>query len=294
MQKQNTTIFKKSPETMEAEFQTEIASSEVVSPVAPTHHIIHKNSSEGVVTNHTQFKSKLQKYETMEAEFQTEIASSEVVSPVAPTHHIIHKNSSEGVVTNHTQFKFASSNDIIRRQVEEAAVKVDSSCTLGRFLNMEQFGKFIEIGVVIVTQMYGSNEKDKNLSLYLLGAIFAVYVMELWVMPSCKVEWKIIVFRIASNSTKLLSLYLLICILKPEWLSWCRFVVVYIIATGCTCSDELNVTSQNASAVYQDIKTKFTWCFKKCVLVISYMIEKVLTSRKDQASPASAPPRASV
>ncbi|GKE43550.1 hypothetical protein Tco_1470834, partial [Tanacetum coccineum] len=162
------------------------------------------------------------------------------------------------------------------------------------FLNMEQFEKFIEIWVVVVTQMYESSEKLKNLSLCFLGAIFAIYVMELWVMPSCKVEWKVIIFRIASNSTKLLCFYLLLCILKSEWLSWCGFVVVFIIATACTCSDELNVTSQNATALYQDIKTKFTWCCEKSVLVINYVIDKVLKHLKGQASPASAPPRASV
>ncbi|GJY74458.1 hypothetical protein Tco_0478889 [Tanacetum coccineum] len=160
---------------------------------------------------------------------------------------------------------------------------------------MEQFEKFIEIWVVVVTQMYESSEKLKNLSLCFLGAIFAIYVMELWVMPSCKVEWKVIIFRIASNSTKLLSFYLLLCILKSEWLSWCGFVVVFVIATACTCSDELNVTtSENATALYQDIKTKFTWCCEKSVLVINYVIDKVSKHLKDQASPASAPPRASV
>ncbi|GJZ81844.1 hypothetical protein Tco_0646838, partial [Tanacetum coccineum] len=178
-----------------------------------------------------------------------------------------------------------------RRQVEEPAVEVDPSRTLlGRFLNMEHYERLKGIGLLVATQMSESSEKLKNLSLYLLGAIFAVYAMELCVMPSRNV----IISRIASNSTKLLSFYLLLCILKPDWLSSCRFVIVCIIAIACTCFDELNVTSQNASALYQYIKIKLTWCCEKSVMVISYVIDKVLTSRNDQASPASAPPHASV
>ncbi|GJU63448.1 hypothetical protein Tco_1245283 [Tanacetum coccineum] len=288
MQKQNNTIFKESPETMEAEFQTEIASSEVVhvvSPVAHSHHIIHKSSSEGVVTNHTQFKFSRIKTVHGELSRAAGVVAGDSRHP-RPTdetalqrHRILRRRvwrrrcqpsgpcyvKSADVTPLYT--KFTGSNNI-RRQVEE---------TPGRFLNMEQFEKFIEIGVVVVTQMSGSSEKLKNLSLCLLGAIFVVYAMELWVMPSCKVKWKVIIFGIASNSTKLLSFYLLLCMLKPEWLSWCGFFVVCIIATAYTCSNEL--------------KTKFTWCCVKGVLVINYVIHKVC---KDQASAASAPTRASV
>ncbi|GJU29182.1 hypothetical protein Tco_1172771 [Tanacetum coccineum] len=236
----------------------------------------------------------------MDLESQSEIASSEVddaLSPVADNNnsdHIVHN--SEGVVTNHPQIEFTISNSIRSRQVEETVVEeVDTSSTLQeRVLNMEQFEKVIGLVVVVVTQMSESSEKQKDLSLGLLAAIVAVFAMESWVIPSCKVKWKFII-QIASHTMKLLAFYIALCILKPEWFSRCRFVIVCIIAIAYTCFDELNVTSQNASALYQDIKTKFTWCCEKGVLVINYMIDKVLKLiRKDQASPASAPTRASV
>ncbi|GKC49916.1 hypothetical protein Tco_1072661, partial [Tanacetum coccineum] len=178
----------------------------------------------------------------------------------------------------------------LKREVFSGLKCVSAVGSNPRFLNMEHYERLKGIGLLVATQMSESSEKLKNLSLYLLGAIFAVYAMELCVMPSRNV----IISRIASNSTKLLSFYLLLCILKPDWLSSCRFVIVCIIAIACTCFDELNVTSQNASALYQYIKIKLTWCCEKSVMVISYVIDKVLTSRNDQASPASAPPHASV
>nr|GEZ28578.1 hypothetical protein [Tanacetum cinerariifolium] len=109
---------------------------------------------------------------------------------------------------------------------------------------MEQFEKIIGFVVVVVTQMSGSSEKQRNICLGLLAAILAVYVMEHWVMTR-----KVIIFGISLNFTKLLCFYLLLCILKPEWLSWYRFVIACIIATAYTFSDEL--------------KTKFTWCCEK-------------------------------
>ncbi|GKE24835.1 hypothetical protein Tco_1436347 [Tanacetum coccineum] len=215
--------------------------------------------------------------------------------PSGPVIYIL-PNMSNNTLFNHNQLP--SLNNIIRRQVEEPAVEVDMSRStlLERIVNMEQFGKVIRFVVVVVTQMSGSTGKRKNISLGLFGAIFAVCAMELWVMPYCKVKWKVIMFRIASHSTMLLALYLALCILKPEWLSQCRFVIVCITAIACTCSYELYVTRQNASALYQDIKTKFTWCCEKGVLVINYVIDKVLKPiRKDQPSPTSAlDPHASV
>ncbi|GKD11108.1 hypothetical protein Tco_1190793 [Tanacetum coccineum] len=134
-----------------------------------------------------------------------EYASSEVVHALSPivvdSNHIVHKSSSEGLVTNQTQIKFTSSNSIIRRQVEEPVVEVDMSSTLlGRVLNMEQIGKVIGFVVVVVTQMSGSSKNLKNHSLCLLGAILVVYAMKLWVMPACKVKWKVMMFEIASMS----------------------------------------------------------------------------------------------
>ncbi|GJW33334.1 hybrid signal transduction histidine kinase M [Tanacetum coccineum] len=119
-----------------------------------------------------------------------------------------------------------------------------------------------------------SSEKQKNISLGLLVAIMAVYAMEHWVMTR-----KVIIFRVALNFAKLLCFYLLPCILKPEWLNWYGFVIVWIIATANTCSEEL--------------KTMFTWCYEKGVLVIKYVIDTVLKPiRKDQVSPPSDPPLA--
>ncbi|GJY45565.1 hypothetical protein Tco_0434628 [Tanacetum coccineum] len=145
-------------------------------------------------------------------------------------------------------------------------------------LNTEQYGKVIGFVVVVVTQMFGSSEKQRNICLGLLAAILAVYAIEHRVMTR-----KVINFGIAFNSTKVVCFLstVLLCILKPGWLSWCGFVIVCIIANADTCSDKLN--------------TKFTWCCGKGALVINYVIDKVLKPiRKDQASPGSAPTRASV
>ncbi|GJY45564.1 hypothetical protein Tco_0434627 [Tanacetum coccineum] len=220
----------------------------------------------------------------MEPEVQTETASSQVVhvvSPVAHSDHIVHENSSESV--------FTSSNSVSGRQVEVPAVEVDTSSTLqGRFLNKGHFKRYITyigIAAAVATQMNGSSEKQKTRSVIFLVAISAVYAMESWAMSHKddihQAKWKVTIFGIAFNFTKLLSFYVLLSMLKPEWFTWCGFVIVSIIATAYKCSDELN--------------TKFTWCYEKGVLVINYVMDKDLEPiRKDQASPASAPTRASV
>nr|GEZ21377.1 hypothetical protein [Tanacetum cinerariifolium] len=136
---------------------------------------------------------------------------------------------------------------------------------------MEQFEKVIGFVVVVVTQMSGSFKKQRNICLGLLAAILAVYVMEHRVMTR-----KVIIFGIALNFAKLLCFYLLLCILKPKWLSWYGFVIVCIIATAYTFSNEL--------------KTKFTWCCEKGNRVINYVIDKVSKPLKDHASPATPPP----
>ncbi|GKD33429.1 hypothetical protein Tco_1248938 [Tanacetum coccineum] len=140
------------------------------------------------------------------------------------------------------------------------------------------------IAAAVATQMNESSVKQKTRSVIFLVAISAVYAMESWAMSHKddihQAKWKVIVFGIAFSFTKLLSFYVLLSMLKPEWFTWCGFVIVCIIATAYKCSDEL--------------RTKFTWCCQKCVTVINYVIDKVSKPLKDQASPASAPPRASV
>ncbi|GKB52730.1 hypothetical protein Tco_0903483 [Tanacetum coccineum] len=184
----------------------------------------------------------------MEPEFHTETASSKVVhafSPVvADSYHIVHKSSS------HTQIKL-NSNNIIRRQVEEPVVEVDMSSTLlGRVLNMEQIGKVIGFVVVVVTQMSGSSKNLKNHSLCLLGAILVVYAMKQWVMPYCKVKWKVIRNRFhVYKVTMFLSTYLYAQTRVAQLVWVCHSIM------------------------------------KKGVLVINYVVDKVLNPKcKDQAS----------
>ncbi|GKE35331.1 hypothetical protein Tco_1454653 [Tanacetum coccineum] len=192
------------------------------------------------------------------------------------------------ILFNHKQLTI--SNSVRRRQDEESFVEeVDTSSTLlERFLNKGHFERYIAyIGIVVavVTQMNGSSEELKTCSVIFLVAISAVYELESWAMSHKydihQAKWKVIIFGIAFNFARLLCFYLLLCILKPQWFTWCGFVIVCIIATTYTYSDEL--------------KTKFTWCYEKGVLVINYVIDKVLKLiRKDQASPASVPTRATV
>ena len=144
--------------------------------------------------------------------------------------------------------------------------------------------KAIAATVVIGAQTKGYSESQTILWVIFLGTVYAVYAMESWAIPRAndiQPKWKVIIFGIAFTFTKLLSFYVLLYMLKPEWFSWWGFVIVFIIITAYKCSDEL--------------KTKFTWCCEKGVLVINYVINKVLKpTRNDQESPASAPTRASV